>query len=75
MELNVLTLASSMRTQEQNKHLPFDAGGVNSALNFRDCISLCLSDETLKAVDPFYLVSTPGEVRRPTKLYILFMKS
>ena len=24
---------------------------------FKDCISLCLSDETLKAVGPFYLVS------------------
>ena len=26
----------------------------------------CLSDETLKAVGPFYLVSTPGEVKDPT---------
>ena len=25
-----------------------------------------LSDETLKAVDPFYLVSMPGEVKDPT---------
>ena len=26
----------------------------------------CLSEETLKAVDPFYLVSMPGEVKDPT---------
>ena len=26
----------------------------------------CLSDETLKAVGPFYLVSMPGEVKYPT---------
>ena len=29
----------------------------NLALYIRDCVSLCLSDETLKAVGPFYLVS------------------
>ena len=29
----------------------------------RDCESLCLSDETVKAVGPFYLVSMPGEVK------------
>ena len=26
----------------------------------------CLSDETLKAVGPFYLMSMPGEVKDPT---------
>ena len=26
----------------------------------------CLSDETIKAVGPFYLVSMPGEVKDPT---------
>ena len=35
----------------------------------RDCESLCLSDETLKAVGPFYLVSMPGEVKDPTSLH------
>ena len=35
----------------------------NLALNIRDCVSLCLSDETLKAVGLFYLVSMPGEVK------------
>ena len=28
---------------------------------------LCFSDETLKAVGPFYLVSMPGEVKDPTQ--------
>ena len=39
------------------------------ALNIRDCLSLCLSEETLKAVGPFYLVSMPGEVKDPTSLH------
>ena len=38
----------------------------NLTLNIRDCESLCLSDETLQAVGPFYLVSMPGEVKYPT---------
>ena len=29
-------------------------------------ICLCLSEETLKAGGPFYLVSMPGEVKYPT---------
>ena len=28
---------------------------------------LCFSEETLKAVGPFYLVSMPGEVKDPTQ--------
>ena len=39
----------------------------NLALYIRDCESLCLSDETLKAVGPFYMVSMPGEVKDPTQ--------
>ena len=41
----------------------------NLALNIRDCVSLsvCLSEETLKAVGPFYLVSMAGEVKDPTQ--------
>ena len=35
------------------------------ALYIRDCVSLCISEETLKAVGPFYLVSMPGEVKYP----------
>ena len=37
------------------------------ALYIRDCESLCLSYETLKAVGPFYLVSMSGEVKYPTQ--------
>ena len=45
--------------------------GVKTWLStlIRDCVSLCLSDETLKAVGPFYLVSMPGEVKDPTSLH------
>ena len=39
----------------------------NLALYIRDCESLCLSDEILKAVGPFYLVFMPGEVKDPTQ--------
>ena len=39
----------------------------NLALYIRDCESLCLSDETVKAVGPFYLVSMPGDVKDPTQ--------
>ena len=37
------------------------------ALYIRDCASLCLSDDTRKAVGPLYLVSMPGEVKYPTQ--------
>ena len=40
----------------------------NLALYIRDCASLCLSDETVKAVGPFFLVSMPGEVKYPTQV-------
>ena len=39
----------------------------NLALYIRDCESLCLSEETLKTVGPFSLVSMPGEVKYPTQ--------
>ena len=39
------------------------------ALYITDCESLCLSDETLKAVGLFYLVSMPGEVKDSTSLH------
>ena len=39
----------------------------NLALNSRDCLSLCLPEETLKSVGPFYLVPMPEEVRYPTQ--------
>ena len=37
----------------------------NLTLNIRDCE--CLSEETLKVVGPFYLVSMPGKVKYPTQ--------
>ena len=39
----------------------------NLALNIRDFIHLCLSEETLKEVGPFYLVSIQGELKDPTQ--------
>ena len=39
----------------------------NLALNIRDCVSLCLLEETLKSVGPIYLVSMSGEVKDPTQ--------
>ena len=39
----------------------------NLALYIGDCVSLCLSEETLKAVGPFYLVAMPWEVKDPTQ--------
>ena len=39
----------------------------NLALYIRDCESLCLLDEKVKAVGLFYLVSMPGEVKYPTQ--------
>ena len=36
-------------------------------------ICLCLSEETLKAGGPFYLVSMPGEVKDPTHKPTMFL--
>ena len=50
-----------------------DGGSIPSATvsklrQFRlSHICLCLSEETLKAGGPFYLVSMPGEVKDPTQ--------
>ena len=44
--------------------------GVKTWLSTLEIVYLlCLSDETLKAVGPFYLVSMPGEVKDPTSLH------
>ena len=40
--------------------------GVKTWLSTLEIVNLCLSDETVKAVGPFYLVSMPGEVKDPT---------
>ena len=36
-------------------------------LSTLETVSQCLSDETLKTVGPFYLVSMPGEIKDPTQ--------
>ena len=41
--------------------------GVKNWLSTLETKFLCLSEETLKAVGPFYLVSMPGEVKDPTQ--------
>ena len=41
--------------------------GKNLALNIRVCVSLCLSEERLKALVPFYLVPMPWGVKYPTQ--------
>ena len=46
--------------------------GVKTWLSTLEIVYLCLSDETLKAVGPFYLVSMPGEVKDPTSLHWKF---
>ena len=55
----------SLWTRPARVQSPWEARIIrckNLALYIRDCESLCLSDETVKAVGPFYLVSMPGEV-------------
>ena len=36
-------------------------------LSTLDTVYMCLSDDTLKVVGPFYLVSMPGEVKDSTQ--------
>ena len=58
----------SLWTRPARVQSPWEARIIrckNLALYIRDCESLCLSDETVKAVGPFYLVSMPGEVKDP----------
>ena len=60
----------SLWTRPARVQSPWEATIIrckNLALYIRDCESLCLSDETVKAVGPFYLVSMPGEVKYPTQ--------
>ena len=60
----------SLWTRPARVQSPWEARIIrckNLALYIRDCESLCLSDETVKAVGPFYLVSMPGEVKDPTQ--------
>ena len=60
----------SLWTRPARVQSPWEARIIrckNLALYIRDCESLCLSDETVKAVGPFYMVSMPGEVKDPTQ--------
>ena len=60
----------SLWTRPARVQSPWEARIIrckNLALYIRDCESLCLSDETVKAVGPFYLVSMSGEVKDPTQ--------
>ena len=41
--------------------------GIKTWLSTSETVSLGLSDATLKAVGPFYLVSMPREVKYPTQ--------
>ena len=41
--------------------------GVKNWLSTLEIVYICLSEETLKAVGPFYLVSMPGELKDPTQ--------
>ena len=75
LETNRPTLYNDAITLFHNPHILNSNGTVhnishsfhiNLALYNRDCVSLCLSEETLKAVGPFYLVAMPGEVKYPT---------
>ena len=47
---------------------PAEAVWKTLAISFTP-LCQCLSEETLKAVGPFYLVSMPGEVKDPTSLH------
>ena len=54
---------AAFRTPARSRRIP---RCKNLAPNIIDCVSLCLSDETLKADRPFYL-SMPGEIKYPTQ--------
>ena len=57
----------SLWTRSARVQSPWEARIIrckNLALYIRDCES----DETVKAVGPFYLVSMPGEVKYPTQV-------
>ena len=56
--INQLTLLQYLPTQCQFC--------VLSPVDVTHMVGQCLSEETLKAVGPFYLVSMPGEVKDPT---------
>ena len=48
---------------------PAAATSLRNFSNFVYPLCQCLSEQTLKAVGPFYLVSIPGEVKDPTSVH------
>ena len=60
--------AVERRTVNQGDGGSIPPTAVSKVRQFRSPhICLCLSEETLKAVGPFCLVSMPGEVNDPTQ--------
>ena len=59
--------SNSMSERQQRRTSELLGVKPGSLHSLTDCESLCLSDETLKAVGPFYMVSMPGEVKDPTQ--------
>ena len=60
--------AVERRTVNQGDGGSIPPTAVSKLRQFRSPqICLCLSEETLKAGGPFYLVSMPGEVKDPTQ--------
>ena len=59
------------RTTSDRVVLGLNPAGATSIRNYMAIpftpLRRCLSEETLKAVGPFYLVSMPGEVKDPTQ--------
>ena len=60
--------AVERRTISRRDGVSIPPTAVSKLRQFRSPhICLCLSEETLKAGGPFYLVSMPGEVKYPTQ--------
>ena len=59
--------AVERRTVNQGDGDSIPPNAISKLRQFRSPhICMCLSEETLKAGGPFYLVSMPGEVKAPT---------
>ena len=62
-------MESGGRTVERRTVNRGDGGSIPPFRNLGDFVHpifACLSEETLKAGGPFYLVSMPGEIKDPT---------
>ena len=56
------------RTVNRGDSVSIPPSAISKLRQFRSPhICLCLSEKTLKAGGPFYLVSMPGEVKDPTQ--------